>query len=217
MGLAGWVLLPLLAVAVLGVASALAVAAWLGAPTAGPPIGVYAAPRTALLVVDIQEDYTGPSARKRFCDGDRIVAAANTLIAQAQARNALVVYVQNVFANPLLSRLMGGLNLPGAPGTAMDRRLKSVPGAPTFAKTRGDAFGNPALDEYLRQNQVDRLLLVGLDGAHCVNSTARGALNRGYRVVLLEDGIATESGKSIAELARRWRAAGATVLPRMEW
>ena len=49
-------------------------------PTTGPRIGSYSAPRTALLVIDIQEDYTGPQARKRYRDGDRIVAASNDLL-----------------------------------------------------------------------------------------------------------------------------------------
>lgn len=184
---------------------------WSMRPTKGPRIGKYPAPRAALLIIDIQEDYTGPQAKKRFRDGDRIVRVSNALLAQAQAKGAVVVYIKNVIDNPIISALTGGLNAPGSPGTEMDRRLIKAPGAMTFTKSRSDAFSTLELDAYLRENQVDRLLLTGLDGAYCVNATARGALNRGYRVTLFQDGIATESSKSIEKLAQGWREAGAQV------
>ena len=113
--------------------------------------------------------------------------------------------------NPVLSALTGRLNAPASPGAEMDRRLKKVPGARTFTKNRPDAFSNPELDAYLRENHVDHLLLTGLDAAYCINATTRGGLNRGYKVTIFLEGIATESGKSIDHLAQGWREAGAQV------
>jgi len=184
---------------------------WSMRPTMGPRIGNYPAPRAALLIIDIQEDYTGPQARKPFRGGDRIVGVSNALLAQAQAKGVVVVYIKNVIDNPIMSAIMGGLNAPGSPGTEMDRRLIKAPGARTFTKNRSDAFSTPELDAYLRENHVDQILITGLDGAYCVNATARGALNRGYKVTLFQDGIATESSKSIEKLAQGWREAGAQV------
>ena len=180
-------------------------------PTTGPQIDAYSTPRTALLIIDIQEDYTGPQAKKRYRDGDRIVAASNILLEQARLKGMPVVYIENVIDNPLIKLFAGGVNAPGAPGTAMDRRLLKIPAAGTFTKNRPDAFSNPELDAFLRRNQVNRLLVTGLDGAYCVNATTRGALNRGYKVTLFTEGIATESGKSMDKLTQGWREAGAEV------
>lgn len=180
-------------------------------PTMGPRIENYSSARTALLIIDIQEDYTGPHAKKPYRDADRLVEIANALLAQAREKGALVVYVQNVVDNPLMAFFMGGINAPGTLGTEMDRRLLQIPGGRTFAKNRSDAFSTPELDAYLRKNQVNRLLLIGLDGAYCVNATTRGALNRGYQVTLFLDGIATESGKPIEKLAQEWQKAGAQI------
>lgn len=185
---------------------------WIGTPTRGVPIPAYANPRAAVLVVDIQEDYTGPQAKKRFRDGDRIVAASNALLAKAQEKGAVVAYVENVVENPAARALMGGVNAPGSPGTEVDRRILRVPGGRVFTKGRGDAFSNPALDAFLRESQVDRLFLVGLDAAYCIDATARGALNRGYKVTLVTEGLATESGKRLEDLAEGWRSAGAAVV-----
>jgi nicotinamidase-related amidase len=184
---------------------------WSMRPTTGTQIKRYPAPRAALLIIDIQEDYTGPQAKKRYRDGDRIVRVSNALLAQAQAKGAVVVYIKNVIDNPIMSVLTGGINAPGSSGTEMDRRLIKVTEAMTFSKSRTDAFSTPELDAYLREKQVDQLLITGLDRAYCVNATARGALNRGYKVTLFQDGIATESGKSIEKLAQSWREAGAQV------
>jgi len=178
-------------------------------PTKGPRIGAYPAPRAALVVIDIQEDYTGPQARKRFRDGDRIVAVSRALIDQAQAQGIPVIYIQNIVDNPLLSWMLGGVNAPGAPGTEMDARLPRHPVFRTFTKNRSDAFANPQLDAYLREQKVDHLLVTGLDAAYCVNASTRGALNRGYTVTLYTDGLATETGKPLEELATQWRALGA--------
>lgn len=166
---------------------------------------------TALIVIDIQEDYTGPQARKRYRDGERIVAASNALIAEARRRGIPVAFVRNEIANPLLALLFGHLNAPGTPGAEMDRRLERDPGTPTFVKHRPDSFTNPALDAWLREHQVEHLIITGLDAAYCVNATMHGALNRGYRVSLYRDAIATESGRSLDELAGAWRKAGASV------
>jgi nicotinamidase-related amidase len=180
-------------------------------PTTGPQIDVYSAPQTALIVIDIQEDYTGPLAKKRYRDGDRIVAASNALLEQARQKGMPVVYIENVIDNPLIGFLAGGVNAPGAPGTATDQRILKVAGAKSFAKNRADAFSNPELDAFLRQTQVSKVLITGLDAAYCVNATTRGALNRGYKVTLFSEGIATESGKRIDKLINEWREAGAEV------
>ncbi|MHB8789160.1 MAG: cysteine hydrolase family protein [Desulfobulbaceae bacterium] len=196
---------------ILALVAVLALVFWRMQPTTGPRIETYPSPRTALLIIDIQEDYTGPHAQKPYRDSDRLVEIANALLAQAQEKGILVVYIQNVVDNPLMAFFMGGINAPYAPGTEMDRRLLLVPGGMTFAKNRSDAFSTPELESYLRANQVNRLLLTGLDGAYCVNATTRGALNRGYQVTLFVDGIATESGKPIEKLALEWQKAGAQV------
>lgn len=201
----------LLAAAVVLVVVLIAVAAivWRSmAPTSGPRIA-HDAGRKALLVVDIQEDYTGPRARKPYRDGARIVEATNRLIDAADRLELVVVYVENQITNPVIRLLAGGMNAPDAPGTRVDARVHRQPGARTFGKGRSDAFGNPALDAHLRELRVGELLVVGLDGAYCVDATVRGARNRGYAVTVVTDGVATESGRSLDALARGYAEAGA--------
>ena len=181
-------------------------------PTQGPQIGAYAAPRTALLVIDIQEDYTGPRAKQPYKDAGRILAATNALIEEAREKGNLVVFIENILDNPILKVVTGGINAPGAPGTEMDSRLIRIPGTQTFTKLQGDAFSNLQFDAYLRANQVNQVLIVGLDATLCVNATARGALNRGYKVTMFSKAIASHSAADMGALSQGWRNAGAIVI-----
>jgi nicotinamidase-related amidase len=185
-------------------------------PTKGQKIGDYQTPHSALLIVDIQEDYTGQQARKKYKDGDKIVAASNALLTEAQTKGVLVIYIKNVFTNPLISAMAGGLNAPESPGTEMDSRLIKVTGSQTFSKNQSDAFSNQELDAYLRKNQINKVMITGLDAAYCVNATVRGALNRGYTVVIYPKALATESSKSIEKLSQDWEKAGAQVKTDLE-
>lgn len=181
-------------------------------PTKGPKIGTYSSPRTALLVVDLQEDYTGPAAKQHYRDADKIISATNELIAEAQSKGTLVVFIENTFTNPIFRVLVGGMNAPGAPGTEMDRRLIRIPGTRTFVKQTPDAFSTPELETFLRNNQVNHVLIAGLDGVACVDATARGALNRGYEVTMITKAIAIHGNRPMEKLVQGWREAGATVI-----
>jgi len=180
-------------------------------PTSGPRIPTYPTHRTALLVVDLQEDFTGTGARRPYPGAERMVACANGLIGETQGKGLPIAFVQNIAPNALLLACAGGLGKPGDPGTELDHRLLRTAGAPTFTKDRADAFSNPALEAWLRSERVDRLVVVGLDAAYCVDSTVRGALNRGFQVALCLQGLDTRSGESLESLGEAWRKAGATV------
>lgn len=179
--------------------------------TRGSKIAAYSSPRTAVLVIDLQEDYTGPQAKQVYKESEKMIAEANNLIADAKNNGNLVVFIENVLTNPVLKVITGGLNTPGSPGTEMDRRLIRLPGTRTFTKLDSDAFSNTEFDVFLRENQVNHVIITGLDGAICVDATARGALNRGYKVTMNTQGISKRNGSSLDKLAQGWREAGAEV------
>lgn len=88
----------------------------------------------------------------------------------------------------------------------------------------GDAFvSNPRLAADLRARDVDTVVAFGIQSECCVLSTCRGALDEGFRVVLLRgahgtydgDGkTAAEIGKGVEEELQR---AGAEVVDWEVW
>ena len=60
-------------------------------------------------------------------------------------------------------------------------------------KTTYSAFTSTGLEGLLRNLQIQTLVLGGLISNRCVETTARDATDRGYRVILVEDASATYS------------------------
>lgn len=188
---------------------------YMGTPTKGKPIGAYEKPNKALLVVDIQEDFSGPGS-KTYDPGDAeaAIAGVNSVIDRAERKQWTIVYIRHEFSGVMacLSRIfMGGKATQASPGIVMDKRV-AVRSKNEFIKHRGDSFSNPDLDAFLRKNSVNELVIVGLDAAYCVHNTARGALNRGYRVNIVRDAILLSDKEKWNELMDKYRRDGISIL-----
>jgi nicotinamidase-related amidase len=60
-------------------------------------------------------------------------------------------------------------------------------------KTTYGAFSSTGLDATLRSMGIETIILVGVVTNRCVETTMRGAADRGYRVILVDDATATFS------------------------
>jgi len=146
-------------------------------------------PRHALLVLDIQ-DIICRSGRNppspEVCD--RLVDTINRLSQVASRFGIMVLYVDNERAR-VAATLFSRLQTKKLDGNS-NKRLKMVSGH-SFTKRGRDAFSNVKLDGVLRKYGIDHLFLAGLDGATSIKQTARSALDLGYRVTFIQDGIFT--------------------------
>ena len=161
--------------------------------TQGARIAEYKNPQKALLVIDIQEDSTGTTALLLPYKGNaEYIARLNKVIEAANRKNILIVYIKQEFdglwGKILSGAVFGGSDIKGNPGTEVDKRI-TILSNHKFTKPWGDSFYNPELDEFLTGQRVNELYLVGLDPEVCVYATARGALNRGYKVNVVTDAI----------------------------
>jgi nicotinamidase-related amidase len=88
------------------------------------------------------------------------------------------------------------------PGTPYDIRapigqisdpVKPIAGEPVIVKSHPNSFWQTDLDERLRALGMQSLVLCGFMTHVCVNSTARGAFNLGYRTTVVGDATATRN------------------------
>ena len=198
-----YVVITLAAIAVILTVMVVAVMKKMFTPTQGTKIAAYANPQKALLVIDVQEDYTGLKGKQPslYKNVEPQIAAINGLIEKASKSGARVIYIRQIFGDNFISRLLGGRTIEGKPGTELDSRIRVV-GRNDFTKKLSDAFSNPQLDYFLISNQVNELYLVGLDAAYCVYNTAKGGLNRGYKVKIVKDAIMTR--KNMSDILKRY-------------
>lgn len=179
-------------------------------PTDGEKIADYKAPQKAVLVIDIQEDYTGKTARPPFPykNSNELIDSVNKILKTAAGKNIHVIYIRQELdglAGIILSNLFaGGTVIKGNPGTEIDERVNIVSGN-IFPKNRSDAFSNPDFEEYLINNQINELFLTGLDADGCVHNTALGALSRGYIVNIISDAIALHEEDKWDALIKKFR------------
>ncbi|SDV50769.1 isochorismatase family protein [Chitinasiproducens palmae] len=150
---------------------------------------------TALLAIDLQHSNVTRQLAPYAADDvvARTVALADTL----RDKGGLIVWVR-IDVNQLLS-------LPA------DRPLTRAPGAPAMppeaselvpalglqrddiviVKRSWGAFHGTDLDLHLRRHRIQNVVMSGIATNFGVESTARAAFDRGYRVLFAEDAMST--------------------------
>lgn len=166
--------------------------------------------RTALLVIDVQNDFGSPegvSARAGFdlSSVDKAVDNVSALLDAARRQGILVVLVKllttsesdSPTANERRARLgTEGNERPCRDGTwgAEYYRIAAQPGDIEVGKARYSSFVNTPLDFYLKSRpDLDTLVVCGLTTECCVETTVRDAFVRDYHVFVPHDGTAAYS------------------------
>jgi nicotinamidase-related amidase len=176
--------------------------------TRGRKIAAYPDPRKALVVLDIQEGYSGTATSQPVTrpPTSGMLFIVNSLIVKAAESGMDVAYIRQVFSNNLFVRLHGGRR---QGKVIIDRRIKVI-NQNDFEKNRTDAFSSRQFEQFLIDNYVNELYLVGVDAAYCVYYTALGALNRGYKVTVVTDAVL--SRKKMADVLERYGRKGIGVI-----
>jgi Amidases related to nicotinamidase len=145
--------------------------------------------KTALLVIDMQNDYLGEGRKKIFSyDTAALTASVNALIRRYAPQD--VVYIRHIIHNLPTNRLLFGYSIAGTQGAELYGGLDIVSDL-CFDKYVGDALTNRALRRHIREKRYDMLHLCGLDECGCVTATALGAAQRGLNAAILRSGTAT--------------------------
>jgi nicotinamidase-related amidase len=183
-------------------------------PTRGRLINRADRPGEALVVIDMQRDFTTAETIYPPETVEAMIGRVNSLADRHHLCGNPVLNVRHVFRGPyvnLLVRLLShGRGAKGSSGLGSDPRL-AIGHTAEFIKHRGDAFSNPDFGRWLDDHGIGKLVIVGLDGNACVKSTAIGALNRGYEVEIIDAAVLAQSGPSWSKHKARLAARGATV------
>lgn len=181
--------------------------------TEGAPIGPYEQPTTALIVLDLQRDLLEADGRMpvKQSQVQPLLETATALHASARAQGLPVIRIENLYTSADVGNLFrNGATVRGTPGASWDARAP-IDADAMFEKDAPDAFTNPAFDAALREKQVTHLVITGVFADGCVTWTTRGALNRGYRVTLVRDGVAAGSDQAKSAALEALKAEGVTI------
>ncbi len=167
-------------------------------------------PGTALVIVDVQNDFADPAGGLSVAGGDAIVPTVNGEIAMARNNGALVVATQDWHpeSTPHFAK-DGGIwpvhCVADTWGAALHPDLQLPDDAPRVRKgangedgysgftmrdpTTGETIPTE-LDSILRAADIDHVVVVGLATDYCVKATALDAVRLGFEAALLTDAVA---------------------------
>ena len=137
----------------------------------------------ALLLIDVQKGFDEPYwGQRNNLSAEKNIAR---LLAAWREQNLPVIHVQHSSTSPDSSLH------PDNPGFAFKPEAVPLEDEPIFTKNVNSAFIGTELESYLRKNDLQSLIIVGLTTDHCVSTTTRMAGNLGFEARLVSDGTAT--------------------------
>lgn len=139
-------------------------------------------PNAVLLIIDVQKGMDDPSlgSRNNPQAEDNIVR----LLHHWRQHGRPVFHVQHLSTSPH-SPLR-----PDRPGHELKDAVKPQGSEPLFQKNVNSAFIGTNLEQQLRSQGYDTLVIVGLTTQHCVSTTTRMAGNLGFHTYLVSDATA---------------------------
>jgi ureidoacrylate peracid hydrolase len=161
---------------------------------------VVAPSRAALVVIDVQNDFTDPAS---FPRAEAILPMLQRLLAVARAAGVPVIYTQSVSTpateGPVwrsrFARRPRGLPFcrEGTPGADFHSAVTPQPGDIVVVKHRYSAFHGTDFELILRSQAIDSLVFTGITTNGCVESSVRDAFQRELWTTTVADCTAAAS------------------------
>ena len=166
---------------------------------------------TALVLVDLQREFTEPNFGCIFGDVDRsdvhaapyfdrvatsVVPTATSLLqaARAEGREVIHVVVESLVDGRDMGsdyRECGIIVARGSPGAApCDARLAPQPNEIVLRKATSSVFNSTSAERLFRNLGIEHLVVAGVMSDCCVASTVRDAADLGFWVTVVEEGCA---------------------------
>jgi ureidoacrylate peracid hydrolase len=160
--------------------------------------------RTALVVVDMQNAFMMPGVGHAVClEAQEIVPNINRLAAAVRDAGGRIVWIKGVYREETLESWSISYEMSGPAGR--DRRIAALsPGTKGYElwagldvlpedliveKTRFSAFiqGSSDIEQVLRSQGLDTVLIAGTVTNVCCESTARDAMMRNFKTIMVTD------------------------------
>ncbi len=143
--------------------------------------------RSALLVVDIQNDYF-PGGRNELSGPIEASLNAKQLLIAFRKQNLPIIHVQHVSTRPGATFF-----IPDTRGIGIHENVTPMSGETIVKKHFPNSFRDTGLLETLKKMDVTKLIICGMMTHMCVDSTTRAAFDYGFECILAGDACATKN------------------------
>jgi len=112
--------------------------------------------KTALLIVDIQNDYF-PGGKMELEGSVAASEKAETLLNGFRAQKLPIIHIQHVSVQPGATFF-----LPNTPGVEINENVAPLESEIVFQKNFPNSFRQTPLFDYLKQNNIEHLVIAGM-------------------------------------------------------
>jgi nicotinamidase-related amidase len=144
-------------------------------------------PDTALLIIDIQNDYF-PGGAMELEGADAAGAKAGAALEKFRKNGNPVIHVRHLSVRPGSTFF-----LPGTRGAEIHPSVSPRDVETVIEKNFPNSFRATKLEQTLKESGVKNLVVAGMMTHMCVDATVRHAADLGYKITLLGDACATRA------------------------
>lgn len=149
---------------------------------AGAPLTPASLKNAHLIMIDCQCEYTTGHLPLQGVDAALEECAA--LLAKARQAGTPVIHIAH-------KGKAGGAFDRGGEGGQIEQRAAPIAGEPVIEKALPNSFAGTDLDDVLKTGSANELIIAGFMTHMCVSSTARAALDLGYRTTIVASATTT--------------------------
>lgn len=146
----------------------------------------------ALIVIDVQKGLFERSTP--MYQAEQVLKNINLTIDRARQAGVPVIFIQHANENTLIE---------GSDAWQLHPEIRPLESETLIHKRHGNAFIETDLKAVLAAAGIKTLVINGLVTHGCVRATTLGALEEGFRVILVEDGHSSFS-KDAPKLIKKW-------------
>ena len=145
--------------------------------------------KTALLVIDIQNDYF-PGGKYPLVEPLTAAKKAYLLLQCFREHGGRHVHIQHISLEP-----DARFFIKGDRGSDIHDSVAHFEGEPIVYKHEPNSFLNTNLLDLLRKWEIERVVITGMMTHMCVDATARAASDLGFKIIVAEDACASRDLK----------------------
>ncbi len=143
--------------------------------------------KTALIIIDIQNDYFEDGTMS-LVDSEKACKNAKLILERFRIDNLPIVHIQHIATRPSATFF-----LPETKGVEIHDNVKPLGQEKVIVKHFPNSFRETELLDYLKNENITDLVICGMMTHMCVDATTRAAKDFGFNIVLIGDACATKS------------------------